>query len=216
MPTKAALVLTTGISSTSFVGFPIFEILYGAEGLAYGVLLSLGGTILVFNTLGIGTLFYFTNQKANWTSILKKICTFVPFVSFLVAVLFNVAGISFPFLVDEILEQLTAPFSVIALLTIGMQINLRLNKSIIQELLMGHLYKLIIAPLLIYVLVWLLFDVQDLVGRLCIMGAAIGSMNAMSILTAEKGLRPQLAMLMPAISIPVSIPLLFLIDLLLK
>jgi len=78
------------------------------------------------------------------------------------------------------------------------------------------LFKLILAPLIIYLLVRWCFDVQGVIGKVCVLGAAIGSMNAMSILTVEKKLDPKLAILMPAIGIPISIPILFIIDQLMK
>lgn len=214
--TKAALILTSGISSTSFVGFPIFELLYGPEGLAYGVFMSLGGTVLVFNTLGMSTLFYYTEGDTSIKVIAQKIFTFVPFMAFIIGIGLNVSGFVFPVIIDELLTKLVAPFSVIALLSIGMQINFNISKDLISALLLGQFFKLIVAPFLMFLLIWNCLEIKDTIGRVIVLGAAIGSMNAMSILTAEKGLNPKLAALMPAIGIPLSIPILFIIDLLLK
>ena len=66
--------------------------------------------------------------------------------------------------------------------------------------------------MLMYVFMWQVLGIQDLIAQVCIMGAAIGSMNAVSIVAAQMGLNPKLSSFMPALSIPVSIPLLFLID----
>lgn len=214
--TKAALILTSGISSTSFVGFPIFEMLYGDEGLAYGILLSLGGTILVFNTVGISTLFYYSEGESSIKSTLKKVITFIPFVAFIIALFFNLLQITYPPIIENLLARLVAPFSIIALLSIGMQVELKISKSIFKELILGQFFKLCLAPLAIFILLWVCLDIKDVIGKVCILGAAIGSMNAMSILTAEKGLNPKLSILMPAIGIPLSIPILLLIDTLLK
>jgi len=214
--TKAALILTAGIGSTSFVGFPIFELFYGEIGLAYGILMSLGGTILVFNTLGISTLFYYSEDRLNILDVLKKILRFIPFIAFILGVLFNIFHINYPPMVDKILLKLTSPFSIIALISIGMQLEFKIPKKMITYLLIGQFSKLILTPLIIYFLLWEYFDVHGILGEICILGAAIGSMNAMSILTAEKKLNPGLAILMPAIGIPISIPILFIIDQLLK
>lgn len=209
---RGALILTAGISSTSFVGFPIFEMLYGSEGLAYGVLLSLGGTILVFNTLGIATLFYLTSGGASVGSILKKLFSFVPFLIFLLALVINFIGLTYPTWLDNILSRLTSPFTILALMSIGMQIDLKTSQKLWKEILIGQSYKLILAPLIVYVLMWHILHIDGVVGRVCVLGAAIGSMNAMSILTAEKGLNPELSIIMPALGIPISIPLLFIIE----
>jgi len=214
--TKIALVLTSGISSTSFVGFPIFEILYGETGLAYGILMSLGGTILVFNTLGISTLLYYTENKINFLGLLKKVLQFIPFVAFLIGLLINFSGWSYPKVLDDLLGRLVSPFSVLALISIGMQVKFQMTKKILHELLLGQFFKLILAPCIIFLLVWWYLDIQGIIGKVCVLGAAIGSMNAMSILTAEKKLNPDLAILMPTVGIPISIPILFLLDQLLQ
>lgn len=214
--TKAALILTSGISSTSFVGFPIFEILYGTEGLVYGVLMSLGGTVLVFNTIGISTLFYYTEGRPSIKLILKKVFTFVPFIAFLIGLGLNVSGLIIPEFIDKILAKLVAPFSVIALLSIGMQMNFKISKELVGSLMLGQFFKLILAPIILYFFIWHFLEIRDTVGKVIILGSAIGSMNAMSIFTAEKGLSPKLAILMPAIGIPLSIPLLFIINSFLK
>lgn len=213
--TKGALMLTAGISSTSFVGFPIFELLYGPQGLALGVILSLSGTILVFNTAGISTLFYLSSGQNSLRYVFRNVLLFPPFLIFLLSLALNFFSITYPDWLDHVLGRLTAPFSVLALMSIGMQIDLQGSRSLLKHLAWGQLFKLIVAPALIYLLLWQLLDIRDLVGRICIMGAAIGPMNAMSILTAEKNLNPPLAILMPTIGIPLSIPILFLIDALL-
>jgi len=214
--TKVALILTSGISSTSFVGFPIFELLYGEQGLAYGILMSLGGTILVFNTLGISTLLYYTEDKVNFLGLIKKIARFIPFIAFVIAFIFNLCNVIYPKVIDEVLAKLVSPFSVIALISIGMQVKFKMSREIFKELLLGQLFKLILAPLIIFIIVWCYLDIQGIIGRVCVLGAAIGSMNAMSILTAEKNIKPKLSILMPTVGIPISIPILFVLDQLLK
>ena len=214
-PTEGALIMSSGIGSISFVGFPIFDLLYGSEGLAYGILLSLAGTLMVFNTLGLATGLYYSGKSKSPGSFLHRLLTFPPLIAFLVALAMNVSDIQFPFYFQTLLEKLTEPFSVLALLAIGSQIELSLEKELIQFMLIGQLYKLFLAPLLIYLVVWHIFGIQDVLGKVCILGAAIGSMNAVSILAAQLNLRPRLAILMPSLSIPLSILSLFLIDYLL-
>jgi len=214
--TEGAMIMTGGIGSISFVGFPIFEMLYGEEGLAYGIILSLAGTFLVFNTVGLFTGMYYSNAKSSASKILKKIFTFPPFVSFLVALMFTFFNFTYPEWMDNILLKFTSPFSVLALLTIGMQIDLDIPADNINKLIIGQVHKLIIAPVVIYLLMWQIFGMHTLIAKICILGAGIGSMNAISIVAAQMDLNPKLATLMPAIGIPLSVPLLFLIDTILK
>lgn len=210
--TEGALIMCSGIGSISFVGFPIFEILYGAEGLAYGIVLSLAGTFVVFNTVGVSTGIYYSKKARSGKSFLKKLFTFPPLVAFIFASFLNFSNITYPPLLNDILMKLTAPFSVLALVAIGMQMDFKIEKSFLKNFVIGQFHKLIIAPLVVYLLMWHLLGLTDLSARICVLGAAIGSMNAVSIVAAQMGLNPKLATIMPAIGIPISIPILFLID----
>ena len=210
--TEGALIMTSGIGSISFVGFPIFETLYGSEGLAYGIVLSLAGTFLVFNTVGISTGLYYSKQTRDRKNFVKKLLTFPPLIAFVLALLINLTPLEIPISINLILQKLSAPFSVLALLAIGMQMEFSLDKNFLKILTIGQIHKLLVAPILIYCLMWYLLDLQNLVAKICILGAALGSMNSISIVAAQMGLNPKLSAMMPAISIPISIPILFLID----
>jgi len=210
--TRQALQLTSGIGSTSFVGFPIFDLLFGSQGLAYAVLMSFGGTILVFNTLGLGLLMKFTSGKISTIQLLKKILLFVPFSAFVIALMINTSGIVYTDWLNTLLEKLASPFTVIALFTIGLQIEMSQFNKELFPLCLGLSFKLLIAPVLCYILIWHVFEMRSLISKICILGACIGPMNTIAILSAEKNLKPQLSLLMPAIGIPLSIPMLFLFN----
>ncbi|MEL6942308.1 MAG: AEC family transporter [Bacteroidota bacterium] len=214
--TEGALIMCSGIGSISFVGFPIFELLYGAEGLSYGIVLSLAGTFLVFNTIGIFTGLFYSGAEQNPKQLFKKIISFPPLIAFLVALTINITPLQLGEEVNWILSKLAAPFSVLALLAIGMQIDFSIDRTFLKHLMIGQFFKLVIAPCIIYLLLWHIVGLRDTVAKICLLGAAIGSMNAISILAAQMGLNPKLASLMPAIGIPLSVPILFIIDLLLK
>lgn len=207
-----ALILTSGIGSTSFVGFPIFEMLYGEEGLAMGIIMSLAGTLVVFNTIGMFTGFWFAEGRPSFRKVILKMFRFVPFITFLVALGLNYFGYHHPSVLRNLLDALSKPFSVLVLLTIGIQLDFSINKAIIPQLLIGQFYKLILAPIVIYLLFSFLSNDLGILEKVCILGAAIGSMNAISIVAAELGLSPKLAIQMPSLGIPLSVPLLLAID----
>lgn len=214
--TEGALIMCSGIGSISFVGFPVFELLYGTEGLSYGIVLSLAGTFLVFNTVGIFTGLYYSGAEQNFKQLFTKIISFPPLIAFLVGLIINITPLQLGKEVNWILSNLAAPFSVLALLAIGMQIDFSIDRTFLKHLIIGQFFKLIIAPCIIYLFLWHVVGLRDTVAKICLLGAAIGSMNTISILAAQMGLNPKLASLMPAIGIPLSVPVLFIIDLLLS
>lgn len=203
--TTGTLIMTAGIGSTSFVGFPIFELFYGDEGLILGIIMSLAGTFVVFNTAGIFTGFWYTQKSPGLKVVVYRMLRFVPFITFLVSLVLNFAGYRHPELVRQVLTVLAEPFTVVVLITIGMQLEIRVKREELRYLLVGQFYKLILAPVLIFLVLWIFVGELDLVSKICILGAAIGSHNAMSIIAVQLGLNAKLAIQMPSLSIPFSI-----------
>ena len=201
---RAALIMTSGIGSISFVGFPIFELFYGQQGLSYGIILSLAGTFLVCNSAGVFTGFWYKDQKTDFLKIVRGIFKFPPFLAMVVSVILWLADYEHLEITKEILTRMSSPFSVLALFTIGLQIETKGFQKERSYFFIGQLYKLILAPLLIFLLFYSLNTHNTLVAKICVLGAGIGSMNTIAIVAAELKLRPKLAFLMPGIGIPIS------------
>ncbi|PTX62257.1 hypothetical protein C8N46_103357 [Kordia periserrulae] len=214
--TRGALIMTAGIGSISFVGFPIFELFYGAKGLSYGIILSLGGTFIVCNSIGIITGIYFKNEGFRLKKIIRNLLIFPPFIALLIAILLNVSRYEHPVFVKEILTQLSKPFSMLALFSVGYQIVFRNLHNERKHLYLGLFYKLILAPALLFFIFYFLNDLNNDIVKICILGAGIGSMNTIAIIAAEFDLRPKLALLMPGFGIPISMITILIIQYLLN
>lgn len=214
-----SLTMTSGISSISFVGFPVFEMLFGAQGLAMGVIMSVLGTVLVFNTLGLVTALHYKEGKTKigpW-NMLMKILLFPTVIAFLIGILMNYLNWHFPTMIIKVMKMITYPYTALAFFTVGAQLRLNVDvKKYLKPLFTGLTYKLILAPLLIWLIMCVFLQKNDLVAHICVLGAGIGSMNSVSILAAKYDIEPELSMLMPALSIPLSIPLIFITHHLLK
>ena len=203
--TTGALTLTAGISSISFVGFPIFELMFGKQGLEIGVLMSQAGSFVVCGTLGIFTASWYSSEEISWVKILKNIFTFPPFVAFCIAVIINIFDWHLPIWTAEILQKLGSPFTVLALISVGLQISFKREDIQLKPLMYGLLYKLLLAPILIFVLYILILQQHNPLGKQCVIGAALGSMNTANIIAVNYGLNPKLATQMVSISIPLSL-----------
>jgi malate permease and related proteins len=202
--TTGALTLTAGISSISFVGFPIFELLFGKEGLQMGVLMSQAGSFVVCGTLGIFTASYYSSSEVSAQKIVKDIFQFPPFLAFCIAVILNILGFHFPIIITDILQKIGSPFTFLALISIGLQISFKREDLQLKPLLYGLFYKLLLAPLLIFILYFLMLGEHSFIGKISVVGAALGSMNTATIIAINYGLNPKLATQMVSISIPLS------------
>ena len=209
--TVGALILTGGISSVSFVGFPIFELLYGKAGLEMGLVMSLAGSILICVTLGVVVGSWYGAARPSWRAMGANVLRFPPFLAFVLAVGANVLGYRHPALVRGLLEKLSAPFPVIALLSVGLQLQLAVPKSRARLLSIGLVYKLLLAPVLVWAVYRGLAQQHGPAVDLCIVGAAIGPMNTAGTIADRYGLDPPLAAQMVGLGIPLSLPLLALL-----
>jgi len=209
--TIGALILTGGIGSVSFVGFPIFELLYGKAGLEMGIVMSLGGSILICVTLGVVVGSWYGEARPSWRTMGANVLRFPPFLAFVLAVGANAAGYQHPALVRGVLERLSSPFPVIALLSVGLQLRLVVPQAQAKLLSIGLGYKLLLAPLLVWAVYQGLAQRHGTTVDLCVLGAAIGPMNTAAAVADRYGLDPPLAAQMVGLGIPLSLPLLALL-----
>jgi malate permease and related proteins len=202
---EGVLIMTAGIPSISFLGFPLFQMLYGETGLQIGVLMSQAGSFLACGTVGVITASLYSSENPSYSKIAKDVLTFPTFIAFCIAITMNVFDVSFSESITEILKKLSSPFSFLALVSIGLQIEL--NHKALQKanLKWGFLYKLILCPLVIFLLYFVILGKTDVVAQTCVIGAALGSMNMAAVVALRYGLNPTLAAQMVGIGIPVSL-----------
>ncbi len=210
------LTVTAGIGSISFVGFPIFEMLFGSEGLKIGIIMSTLGTFVICITAGILVSSWFAAKQPNLKSILIPMLKFPPFVAFAIALVLHLSAYEHPEWLRYVLVTVNSIFPFLALITIGLAINFSFKELRDQNLLLGLSYKLLVAPILIFIFFYVLIGKMDLTSKICIMAAGIGSMNTIAIIAMELDLNPTLCSKMVGIGIPISIPLLFVINFLLS
>ncbi|OGX84195.1 hypothetical protein BEN47_16555 [Hymenobacter lapidarius] len=206
--TVGALILTGGISSVSFVGFPIFELLYGRAGLEMGIVMSVAGSILICVTLGVVVGSLYGAATPSWKAMVGNMLRFPPFLAFVLALGANALGYRHPALVRGVLERLSSPYSVIALLSVGLQMRLLVPRAQLKMLSLGLGYKLVLAPLLVWAVYRGLAQHHGSTVDLCVLGAAIGPMNTAAVVADRYGLDPPLAAQMVGLGIPLSLPLL--------
>lgn len=212
--TVGALIVTAGISSISFVGFPIFEVLYGAEGLKQGILMSQSGTFIVCSTAGIATVILFVAEKngeeagiknIKWLYLLRNIFFFPPFLAFLLALLLKFFGYQHPSVLKEILQKIGGTLPILALISIGLQIEKPQSIATLKPLLWGLFFKICLAPLIVFVLFFVILEQNNIAAKVSVLGSTLGSMNTIGIVAIQRGLKPQLVTQMIGLSIPISL-----------
>jgi hypothetical protein len=203
--TTTCLLLTAGLANTSFVGFPLVEALWGREGLARAVLVD-QGQFLVLSTLGIVAASVGRGEgRPSLASLARKLVAFPPFLAFVLALALRL--VELPSFVTSALEKLAALVVPLALFAVGWQ--LRVDPRGLSEharpLALGLAVRLVIAPLVVYLVVQRALGVSGLMGDVAVAEAAMAPMITGALLAMESELAPRLATLMVGVGVPLSL-----------
>ncbi|MGZ3460757.1 MAG: AEC family transporter, partial [Archangium sp.] len=200
--TVAALVLTGGLSNTSFVGLPLIEGLRGREGLQVAVVIDQLGSFLALGT--VATLFAAraAAKDTRLLPLLKRVGGFPPFLALGVAFLSH--PWSWPAWVDVVLGRLGDLLTPLALFSVGFQLRLSGLRGRGRALSLGLVYKLALAPLAIALLLLAVPGMGRLTFEVTVLQAGMAPMVTAAILAADHGLDPELSALMVGLGIPLS------------
>ncbi|MGI4807846.1 MAG: AEC family transporter [Janthinobacterium lividum] len=200
--TAGALVLTAGLANTSFVGLPMIETFYGAQGLPTGIIIDQLGTYLVLSTLGITVACVCANEAASGRAILMRIATFPPLIALVLT--FALSGLEYPAWVSGMLHRLGDTLAPLALVSVGMQLRLDQISGHRAALGSGLAFKLVLAPLALLLLYAGVLGQTGETTRITIFEAAMGPMIGGSIVAIQYGLNPALITQMVGIGIVLS------------
>ena len=200
--TVGALILTGGLGNTSFVGLPMIEAFYGQEALANGIVVDQLGSFMVLSTLGITVAGIYSDGKPSAEDILKRIVFFPPFIALVAAAV--LIPFDYPTWLVAVLQRLGDTLAPLALLSVGYQLHPGHFEGNLRNLILGLGFKLLLAPLLIYLLYIQLFGLSGLPVRVTLFEAAMPPMITAGIIATEHGINPSLANLMVAVGVVLS------------
>jgi predicted permease len=199
--TRAALTLTAGLGNTSFIGFPLIQGYYGEQALPIAVI-SDQVSFVIMSTLGaMMAMSTAKSEPLRASVVVKKLILFPPFLAFCAAVIlpqFIDLGPAIP-LFDRIASTLVP----LALFSVGMQLNFSGWRQQLPYLSVGLVYKLIIAPALI-LLVIVAMHLRGIIPQISLFEAAMAPMITAGVIATQYGLNPRLANLMVGIGILIS------------
>lgn len=200
--TTGGLMLTGGLGNTSFVGLPMIAAFYGTTGMAVGILIDQLGTYLVLSTIGVAIAALYSTTKASGSEIVRRICTFPPFIAVLVALL--ALPLDYPQWLTDVLSRLGDTLAPLALVSVGFQLRLDQLDGIKMPLAIGLAFKLLIGPFLLALLYVELLHASGNVIQITLFESAMGPQIGASIVAIQHGLNPPLITLLVGIGITVS------------
>ncbi|MDD4964279.1 MAG: AEC family transporter [Gallionella sp.] len=200
--TVGALILVGGLGNTSFFGLPMVEAFYGQAGISTAIIADQLGSFFALSILGITVAGVYSSGRPNVRTLLKRIALFPPFISLIVALL--LIPVDYADWFTTILKRLGDTLAPLALLSVGLQLRLGHIAEHKRNLAIGLGFKLILAPLVIFLLYVPLLGAQGQAVQVTLFEAAMPSMITAAIVASEHDLDPPLANLMVAVGLVLS------------
>ncbi|WP_035382959.1 AEC family transporter [Ferriphaselus sp. R-1] len=200
--TVGALILVGGLGNTSFFGLPMVEAFYGASGLTTAIVADQLGSFFALSILGITVAGIYSSGRPTAAQIVQRIALFPPFISLCVALLLIPLDYADWFTV--LLKRLGDTLAPLALLSVGLQLRLGHLAEHRRNLALGLGFKLILAPLAVYLLYVPLLGAHGQAIQVTLFEAAMPPMITAAIVASEHELDPELSTLMVAVGLIIS------------
>jgi len=183
--------LVTVLGNTSFIGIPIITSYIGEEAIPYILVYDQLGNFIALATYGTFIAsFYSSNTKVTFRLVTFKVLTFPPFIALIVGLL--LIGTEFNDVTIKVLSAFSSTIVPLALVAVGLQLQLKLLKEEIKPFSVALIIKLLIAPL-IAIIICQIFGWHNTAATVSIMEAAMPTMITAGAIASMAGLAPKLS-----------------------
>lgn len=199
--TSGGLKLTSSLSNTSFVGFPLIVAYFSEKELAIAIICD-QVTFMLLSTIGVIVAIRSSqHQKLNPKVVLKKVLTFPPLIGCVLALtlprFIDVSSL------DPLFDKLAGTVGPLALFSIGLQLKFGGWFSELKHISFALLYKLILGPLVV-LLVALVLGMHGMITKITIFEMAMPTLLTAGVVADQYNLNPKLSNLVVGIGILLS------------
>lgn len=200
--TTGCLILVSGLGNTSFLGFPILELLYGKEALPTAFLIDQGGSFLLVSTLGVYIGSRYGDGGRSILQVFQKMMLFPPFLLLLATLVMSYFRVALPSIFLPWLQGIGTSMAPIAMAVIGLTLSLDRKWTQNKYLWYGLGYRLLLAPASVWLLYGLFLPSDSLTLKVFVLESGMAPMISGALLAMEFGLQPRLATLLAGLGIP--------------
>lgn len=199
---RSTLEIASGFSNTSFIGFPLIMAYYTEQDLSIAIICD-QVLFLLLSTVGIicaikGNRSETEGIKAR--SILKRLVSFPPLIGCISALVLSFFVDLTP--AEPFFDKLVATVGPLALFSVGLQLKFKGWRKQINQILTATFYKLILAPLLVFIAA-LLIGIHGQIARISVFEAAMPTLVTGSLIAEQFHLNEKLINLIIGVSIVV-------------
>jgi len=186
-----SLMLVAILGNSSFMGIPIINAYMGESALPYVLVYDQLGTFIALAIYGTFIASFYSNKsEISFKIITFKVLTFPPFISLVLALF--LMGVEFNPIILKVLSSFANTIVPIALVAVGLQLQLKLPGHEIKPFSVALVIKLLIAPI-IAILICKLFGWNNQASIVSIMEAGMAPMITAGAIASMAGLAPRLS-----------------------
>ncbi|WP_443937321.1 AEC family transporter [Pedobacter sp. MW01-1-1] len=199
--TSGGLKLTSSLSNTSFIGFPLIAAYFSEKELGIAIICD-QVTFALLSTIGIVVAIRSSqNQKLTAGVVLKRVLTFPPLIGCVLALtlprLFDISPL------NPLFDKLAGTVGPLALFSIGLQLRFGGWYGELKHISYALLFKLILAPFTV-TCVALLLGLQGIITKIAIFEMAMPTLLTAGLVAEQYNLNPKVSNLVVGIGILLS------------
>jgi predicted permease len=197
-----ALALCGGLGNTAFLGLPLIETIVGPFALASAAVIDQLGSFLALFFLAMPFATFLQGGTVSIARQLTRLVTAPAFVALVLAL--SLRGVAMPEAVSSVLGRLADMLSPLALASIGFQLEVSALRGHGRRVVAGLAWKMVLAPLMVWLILWLTHQELGVVQRIVVLQAAMPPMVTAGVVAADHHLNPSLAAALIAVGVPLS------------
>ena len=187
----ATFMIISTFGNTSFIGFSYIDAFYGDEYIVYGLIYDLFGSFLLLVSIGMFIITWGKNKKNSIMGTLKTIFLFPPNIMFIITIFAKNFEIpNFLILTSQTLGSTLVP---IAMVAIGMKLELKNIFSKFHIVSVAILIKMIIVPIIILIGFQQFYGINETWVKVTIIEVAMPPMTMATVLIIKNKLDERVA-----------------------
>lgn len=190
--TKGTLMVSLCGYNIGLFAFPFIQQIYGNDGLLHIAMYDMGNSFIVFGLAYIVAFAFSEDDKLNIKKIFKKILYFVPFDTYIISFILNMAGIKFPSLIIDLAEQISLPNTTLALFVIGYFLDFNLDRDEVFSLFKGLIIRYL-PGIILFITLPLFFNTSSMTIKAIMLGSIMPTALVAVIYSDERDLNVKLA-----------------------
>lgn len=190
--TKGTLMISLCGYNIGLFAFPFIQQIYGNNGLLHIAMFDMGNSFIVFGLAYIVAYAFSEDNKLDMKKIFKKILYFIPFDTYIISFILNLAGFKFPSLIVNLVEQISLPNTTLALFVIGYFLDFNLDKDEIVSLIKGLIIRYI-PGIILFIALPIFFSTSSMTIKAIMLGSIMPTALVAVIYSDERNLNVKLA-----------------------